>query len=77
MSKRFAYGEYVWTTLDGETEMVCVHENHGPARLGSSVDEITVRFLNSEETRLVSSTALNREHPKATAAKLVRHAAGR
>lgn len=72
----FAHGEYVWIVLGGEAEMVMVEENHGPER-GSREDRVTVRFINSEDTLNVRSGSLDREHPKARAAALVRYAAGR
>lgn len=75
----FQAKDYVWLTDDrtGDAEMVRVTQNVGPIRFGSSVDLISVRYLMGETDTVVRSTALSVEHPKAIAANLVRHAAGR
>jgi hypothetical protein len=66
----FTHGEYVWWDRFDGPEMVMVEE---------VLDDkmVSVRFINSETMTMVKASALNREHPKARAAAMIRHAAGR
>jgi hypothetical protein len=66
----FAHGEYVWWDRFDGPEMVMVDEV-----LDGGM--INVRFINSETMIVVKASALDREHPKARAAAMIRHAAGR
>lgn len=76
MNKPFQPGECAWTVIDGEAELVVVVENHGPA-VHNGRDQITVEHVVGGAAKLISSRNLDREHPKARAAAMVRYAAGR
>lgn len=66
----FEHGNYVWLDRADGPEMVMVEEVLGRGR-------VAVRFINSETMIVVDATTLDPEHPKARAATMVRHAAGR
>jgi hypothetical protein len=66
----FNHGEYVWLDRADGPEMVMIEETLGRGR-------VAVRFINSETMIVVNETALDREHPKARAATMIRQAAGR